>query len=193
MEVMLYPSKNPNPSIYLFTTSFFFLSIRIISFFLLFSRDRVRDRNLTRSTAKPQGALGQVERIGYIPRNKVPVLQATGYQSSHMKGRKDSDELDAESRDGLARIQERDAEIDHSLGQVLNIVDNLDQIANAMNDEVTIMIQYHSLTILKLSLLNNIQVRQQEFKTRALESNLSIAEEKQAIVNARQKKLLKTS
>ncbi|CAM6002154.1 unnamed protein product [Sphagnum balticum] len=153
----------------------------------------VRDRNLTRSTAKPQGALGQVERIGYIPRNKVPVLQATGYQSSHMKGRKDSDELDAESRDGLARIQERDAEIDHSLGQVLNIVDNLDQIANAMNDEVTIMIQYHSLTILKLSLLNNIQVRQQEFKTRALESNLSIAEEKQAIVNARQKKLLKTS
>ena len=38
-----------------------------------------------------------------------------------------------------------------------------------------------------------IQVKNQTFKTKALETNLSIVEEKQTIVNARQKKLLKTA
>ena len=97
---------------------------------------RVKDRNATRATTKPQGALGQVEKIGYIPRNKVPVLQATGLTSERLAGRRE-EELDADSAAGLARLKARDADIDQSLGDVLRIVDNLDQIAGAMNEEVS--------------------------------------------------------
>ena len=82
---------------------------------------------------KPQnGAMGQVEKIGYIPRGKVPVLQDTGLTTGQNKG----EELDDESSAGLARMKEKDSEIDSSLGDVLRIVDNLGDLAIAMNEEV---------------------------------------------------------
>ena len=129
---------------------------------------RVKNRDTERAHAKQSSATkaGQTEKIGFIPRNKVPVLQATGYSAT-----KDEDEPDADTAAGLARLKEKDADIDRTLGDVLRIVDNLDNIAGAMNEEV----------------------KAQQWKTRAIEGSLGIAEQKQAIVNARQKKLLKTT
>ena len=80
--------------------------------------------------------MGQVEKIGYIPRGKVPVLQDTGLTTGQNKG----EELDDESSAGLARMKEKDSEIDSSLGDVLRIVDNLGDLAIAMNEEVKIIL-----------------------------------------------------
>lgn len=100
---------------------------------LLFIYDRVKNRSITRSLKPQNGAMGQVEKIGYIPRGQVPVLQDTGLSTNKNKG----EELDDESSAGLARMKEKDAEIDSSLGDVLRIVDNLGDLAIAMNEEVT--------------------------------------------------------
>ncbi len=129
----------------------------------------VRNRAQQRGTVKPAAsASGHMEKIGYVPRNKPVVLTESGLVS----GQKQKDEaLDEESAAGLARLQKTDAAIDESLGVVLKIVDNLTGIAGAMNEEV----------------------KNQTFKTKAIESTLSIVEEKQTIVNARQRRLLKTS
>lgn len=97
----------------------------------------------------------------------MPVLQESAFGGLH----KDREELDDETSAGLERLKQKDAEIDQSLNDVLRIVDNLDQIAGAINEET----------------------KQQAWKTAAVEQNLTVVAEKQAIVNARQKKLLKTS
>lgn len=74
-----------------------------------------------------------MEKIGYVPRDKVPILVETGLNS---RGKSDDQELDLDSAEGLARLRAKDAEIDDSLGEVLRVVDNLDNISKAMNEEV---------------------------------------------------------
>ena len=97
--------------------------------------DRVKDRHVQRATTKPQnGAVSQMEKIGYVPRDKVPILVESGI---HSRGKPaDDEELDLDSAEGLAKLRAKDAEIDDSLGEVLKVVDNLDNISKAMNEEV---------------------------------------------------------
>ena len=98
---------------------------------------RVKDRHVQRVTTKPQnGAVSQLEKIGYVPRDKVPILMESGAVA---KKNDDEGDLDLDSADGLAKLRQKDAEIDESLGEVLKVVDNLDNISKAMNEEVSVV------------------------------------------------------
>ena len=81
-----------------------------------------------------------VDKIGYVPRNKqASGMSASGLSSAGMmgKGRNDPDQaLDEDSASGLARLKEKDAEIDAGIDAISRGIDNLTSLSNAMKDEV---------------------------------------------------------
>jgi hypothetical protein len=81
-----------------------------------------------------------VDKIGYVPRNKQAAgMTASGLSSAGMsgRGRNDPDQaLDEDSAAGLARLKEKDAEIDAGIDAISRGIDNLTSISTAMKDEV---------------------------------------------------------
>lgn len=66
----------------------------------------------------------------------MSTLKETGLSSNAMGNRKGKEELDDETRAGLGRMQQNDAEIDNGVGLIANSLDNLGKIAEQMNEEV---------------------------------------------------------
>ena len=81
-----------------------------------------------------------VDKIGYVPRNKqASGMSASGLSSAGMmgKGRNDPDQaLDEDSAQGMQRLKEKDQEIDAGIDAISRGIDNLASLSNAMKDEV---------------------------------------------------------
>jgi hypothetical protein len=137
-------------------------------------RERAAARTVTAAAGNGSGgATGTVEKLGYVPRQRMPAINATGLTSSSMAGtsKAKDQELDSEAQAGMNRLKQKDAAIDAGIDIIANSLDNLNKIAGGMKEEV------HS----------------QAAKTERLENSMQKASEKQAIVNARQKKLVASS
>ena len=74
----------------------------------------------------------QAEKIGYVPRSQQKALTESGLTSTN----KNDKHLDAETRAGLAKLKQNDAEIDEGLDEISNSLDTLAGISRAMNEEV---------------------------------------------------------
>ena len=134
--------------------------------------DEVTARNDERKV-KAAANSKHAEKIGYVPRNKqASAMQASGLTSAGMmgKGRNDADQaLDEDSAAGLARLRDKDAEIDAGIDAISRTIDNLANIGSAMKDEVN----------------------SQNQKLEKIDGNMQKTTEKQTVVNARQRYLLK--
>lgn len=88
-----------------------------------------------------------------------------------MGGRKQNadQELDSESAAGLGRVKAQDQEIDDGLDSIARTLDKLGNIAGAINDET----------------------KTQNKKLEKMENSMQKTQEKQTVVNARQRFLLK--
>ncbi len=105
-----------------------------------------------------------------------------------------SQDLDAESASGLARLKKRDADIDQGVDAIGKTLDNLGQIAGAMKDEVTTLplIVFFAIKYMCVCLCA-VQVLTQGAKIERVENAMQKATEKQIVVNARQRKLVQSS
>mmetsp|Transcript_13662 Transcript_13662/g.23990 ORF Transcript_13662/g.23990 Transcript_13662/m.23990 type:complete len:355 (-) Transcript_13662:203-1267(-) len=114
-----------------------------------------------------------VDKIGYVPRNKQAAgMSASGLSSAGMMGRNrnDADQaLDEDSAAGLQALKAKDALIDQGIDSLTRTIDNLGNISSAMKDEVNSHNQ----------------------KLEKIDSSMQKATEKQTVVNARQRYLLK--
>ena len=129
----------------------------------------VQDRAAQRVVASAAKAgSSQAEKIGYKPRSRQTGLTASGLTSTFKKGG-DEDELDEDSKAGLAKLKDNDAEIDAGLDEISHSLDNLANIAGAMNEET----------------------KSQNKKLDTLNSAMDRAADKQALVNARLKRQLR--
>lgn len=90
------------------------------------------------------------DKIGYVPRNKQTTnASASGLSSAGMvRGKDSSQQLDAESAAGLAKLKDEDAEIDAGIDAISKTIDNLNNIAGQMKDEVSVLFIYHHHLIL---------------------------------------------
>jgi hypothetical protein len=116
----------------------------------------------------------QAEKFGgYIPRSKGGAvnLQSSGLASANLAGsRKGSEQqLDEDSTAGLARVHETDAEINAGIDNISQTLDRIAQISTQMYDETNT----------------------QNAMLERIDDSMAIATQKQAIVNARQRYLLK--
>jgi hypothetical protein len=110
--------------------------------FSLFPAISVTQRNDERKNKA--SASRQLEKAGYVPRNKQAPT-ASGLSSSSMvgKGRTAKDqELDEESAAGLKKVQDNDAEINAGLNAIDKIVENLGNLSVAMKEEVNLCIYW---------------------------------------------------
>mmetsp|Transcript_611 Transcript_611/g.1198 ORF Transcript_611/g.1198 Transcript_611/m.1198 type:complete len:353 (+) Transcript_611:114-1172(+) len=133
----------------------------------------VNQRNEERK-AKAASNSKQADKIGYVPRNKQAAgMNATGLSSAGMmgksKGNDDGQALDEDSAAGLARLREKDAEIDAGVDAISRTIDNLVGIAGQMKDETLA----------------------QNEKLERIDGNMQKTTEKQTMVNAQQRYLLK--
>lgn len=130
--------------------------------------DGIRSRNAER-IEKSRPSATQAEKIGYVSRNNVSAMKASGYSStSKSRGKGKEDDLDDESRAGLEKIKANDAEIDAGISEISRTLDSISGIASLMKEE----------TISHNKKLENI------------EDNMQKAGEKQTVVNARQRRFL---
>jgi hypothetical protein len=110
---------------------------------------------------------------GYVSRNKnAGTLQESGLTSTSLAGgrRGGADqELDAESAAGLARVKETDAEIDAGIDAISRTIGNIANMSSQMRDETAT----------------------QNAKLEKMDENMGRAMQKQTVVNARQRQLLK--
>jgi hypothetical protein len=110
---------------------------------------------------------------GYVSRNKnVGTLQESGLTSTSLTGGRRGaadQELDAESAAGLARVKETDAEIDAGIDAISRTMDNISNMSAQMRDETAT----------------------QNVKLEKMDENMNRAMQKQTVVNARQRQLLK--
>jgi hypothetical protein len=115
----------------------------------------------------------QGEKFGmYVPRNKGSALQESGYSNAGVRkkgGKAEEEELDEESKQGLARIKASDGEIDAGIDAIARTMDNITNMAAAMREET----------------LN------QNDKLEKMDRLMDTSMQKQTIVNARQRQLLK--
>jgi methyl coenzyme M reductase gamma subunit len=81
----------------------------------------------------------------------------------------DTQALDEDSAAGLQKLRDKDAEIDAGIDQISRTIDNLTNIGAAMKDEVM----------------------NQNAKLEKIDGNMQKTTEKQTVVNARQRYLLK--
>lgn len=134
--------------------------------------NKVRERNNERYSKQSNSQTGS-EKIGYIPRNKQTKPLATSGLSSAgfvSKGkRKDQEQLDAESASELRGVKQRDVEIDAGIDAIARQIDNLGSMATTIKDQVV----------------------DQNSKLEKMEDNMQRTTEKQTVVNARQRYLLK--
>jgi hypothetical protein len=100
---------------------------------------RVTQRNEARKNKAAERSKA-ADKIGYVPRNKQTTASASGLSSAGMVRGKDArdQQLDAESAAGLAKLKESDAEIDAGIDAISRTIDNLNNIAGQMKDEVGI-------------------------------------------------------
>lgn len=128
----------------------------------------VKNRQKERASQRTGGGApaASTEKIGYVPRSNLTTMKASGLSSSG--GRKGKEDLDEESKVGLKRVEENDKEIDAGINLISNSLDNLSGIAGQMKEET----------------------QNQNKKLEEIEKNIQKASEKQAIVNARQKRYL---
>jgi len=137
--------------------------------------ESIRERQDARGQKQrlTQGATTtQAEKIGYVPRNRQTNLTASGLSSASIanrKGKAEDQELDSESAAGLARLKAQDSEINDGLDDISRSLDNLGNIAGAIKDEATT----------------------QKSKLERMENSMQKTGEKQTVVNARQRYLLK--
>jgi len=139
--------------------------------------NEVKDRNDARkakaasAAAASGGSTKAADKIGYVPRNKqASTLTASGLTSAGMtRGKAADQDLDDESAAGLQRLKEQDAEIDAGIDAISKTIDNLNNIASTMNEETKI----------------------QNKKLNKVDDNMTKTTEKQTVVNARQRYLLK--
>ncbi len=106
-----------------------------------------------------------------------------------VRGKDSSQQLDAESAAGLAKLKDEDAEIDAGIDAISKTIDNLNNIAGQMRDEVrniNINLPLNIYGILAVS-----QTQSQNQKLEKIENNMQKTTEKQTVVNARQRYLLK--
>ena len=101
---------------------------------------RVSQRNEQRKLKAAQSK--QSDKMGYVPRNKqaAATLTASGLSSGGMTNRGKTAEdqrLDAESAAGLSKLKETDTEIDAGIDAISRTIDNLNNIAGQMKDEVS--------------------------------------------------------
>jgi hypothetical protein len=117
-------------------SNFFIIGISPQTIFLLLNR--VSQRNEARK-AKAAEKSKAADKIGYVPRNKqTNSAAASGLSSSAMsRGKDPSQQLDAESAAGLAKLKDADAEIDAGIDAISKTIDNLNNIAGQMKDEVS--------------------------------------------------------
>lgn len=127
--------------------------------------DGVRSRNKERANKNGAGANGTNGNVGYVARANISTLKASGLTSG---GKGKQEELDDETRAGLNKLQANDAEIDAGISVIGNSLDNLTDIASAMKEET----------------LN------QHKKLQMIDDAMQSTSEKQAVVNARQRKYL---
>lgn len=127
----------------------------------------IQERNEARK-AKAAGSK-QAEKLGYVPRSKG--ASASGMSSAGMmRGKAAEDQaLDEESSAGLAKVKAADAEIDAGLDSLARTMDNLNEIGSAMRSEA----------------------QAQNTKLDYLDSQMEKTMQKQTVVNARQRGLLK--
>jgi hypothetical protein len=128
-------------------------------------QQRNEDRKAKAGTSKA------VEKIGYVPRNKqAAAMNSSGLTSAGMMGKsRQEDPLDEDSAAGMERLRSKDAAIDEGIDAISRTIDNLTGIASAMKDE----------TLAQTSKLEKI------------DANMQKTTEKQTVVNARQRYLLK--
>lgn len=132
---------------------------------------RIRERNTERLAKQKPVASTQAEKIGYVPRAQQARITASGLTSGGMMRRRPGQEqdLDAESADGLARLQATDAEIDEGISDISSTLDKIARIAGDMREEVT----------------------SQTGKLEKIDTMMQKTADKTAVVNARQKYLLR--
>lgn len=132
----------------------------------------IQQRHASRLAAKP-GAPTQGEKIGYVSRQQVAGLKASGLASAGMMGGKNKgapdQDLDEESAAGLKAIRDEDAEIDAGVEDISNAMDRLHTVAGHMKEETMA----------------------QNRKLDSMDSAMQRAGEKQAVVNQRLKRQLK--
>jgi hypothetical protein len=150
--------------------------------------DRVRERQHARheataaqngtgaggTTGKPNTG-SKEKKVGYVPREKAQLV-ASGLSSGGMMGKQGvppdtSQELDEATASRLERVMQADDEIDASVDQLSHTISNLSLIAGAMGSEA----------------------RLQNAKIDQIDKRLTHVNEKQIVVNARMRSLLKHS
>ena len=129
-------------------------------------RARQAEREKERLISSQKSALAA--KIGFAPRIKID-LKESGFTTITNKKNDDEKDLDNESKAGLQRIKQNDLEIDAMLDQTVASLDRISALSNAMG-EATL---------------------EQKIKADAIDSNMSTAANKQAIVNSRAKRLLR--
>ena len=95
----------------------------------------VKDRSDKRA-AKAATAPSQAEKIGYVPKSRLNEMKASGMSSTQTSRGKKGEALDEESRLGLDKVKQADAEIDQDLDSINNSLASLGNIAGQMRDEV---------------------------------------------------------
>jgi hypothetical protein len=98
-------------------------------------RTRQKERQSQRQAAAAAANQTQNEKIAAPSRANIGNMKSTGYTSAGRNNR-NKEELDQESQDGLARINQKDAEIDQGINIIANELDGLADIANSMKEEV---------------------------------------------------------
>lgn len=91
--------------------------------------------------------MNQNEKITAPSRANISAMKSTGYTSTGRNNR-NKEELDQESQEGLARINQNDQEIDQGINEISHGLDQLADIANLMKEEVYIY-QYLILIIIR--------------------------------------------
>lgn len=125
----------------------------------------IKKRNEARTTGANKAGASQADKIGYVPRSQLKTLTDSGLSRKPGK----AENLDDESKAGLAKLNQNDSEIDAGLDEISNSLDTLTNISQAMNEEA----------------------RTQTNKLEKLANSMEKVSDKQAVVNARLKQQIK--
>eukprot|EP01006_Ploeotia_vitrea_P065529 TRINITY_DN928_c0_g1_i1.p1 TRINITY_DN928_c0_g1~~TRINITY_DN928_c0_g1_i1.p1 ORF type:complete len:355 (+),score=48.09 TRINITY_DN928_c0_g1_i1:118-1182(+) len=134
----------------------------------------IQQRHVSRvGKDKANNGSTQGEKIGYVSRQNVSNMKASGLVSAGMTGRrgKKDEELDEESAQGLKEIQQEDDEINQGIDDISDSLDRLHGISHQMKEE----------TIAQNKKLDKMDAAMQN------------TGEKQAIVNQRLKRQIKSN
>lgn len=132
--------------------------------------EAIRARNAERQTQAKGGAgSSQAREIAYATRRPKGAPVESGRTTKFGGGKDKDDDLDEDSRRGLAKVKQNDAEIDEGIDEIAKGLDKLDQIASHMNAEV----------------------RVQNAKLDKMDNTMQKVAEKQTYVNAQARQLLK--